>query len=167
MEHSQEKYNPLHNQHISGLGGWLILAQISLWSTVVSFVINIFFNILPIFRTDQWNNLTDPTSMSYNKMWPIVIPYELIGSSLLLGALIYAFVLFYRKKRQLPKWLKYYYLAYGVYTLVDFFLVRAIPEIQDVGVTNPLVTLIRTLVICAIWISYYGISVRVRNTFIK
>ena len=61
----------------------------------------------------------------------------------------------------------YFYLAFGLYTLILYFMIRGIPEIQDAGVTNPLTSLIRTLLTCAIWMSYFGKSVRVRNTFIK
>jgi uncharacterized membrane protein len=167
MELSKENRNSEQHQPISGLGGWLILAQVSLWSTFLSMIINIFFNILPIFRTGQWEELTDAASLSYNRLWPIIIPYELAGSIVLLGALIFAFVLFYRKKRKLPLILIYFYLAFGLYTLIDYFMIRGIPEIQDAGVTNPLTSLIRTLLTCAIWMSYFGKAVRVRNTFIK
>ena len=167
MELLKENRNSEQNLHVSGLGGWLILAQIGLWSTFLSMVINIFFNILPIFRTGQWEELTDEASLSYNGLWPIVIPYELAGCIILLGALIFAFVLFYRKKRKLPFVLIYFYLAFGLYTLIDYFMIRGIPEIQDTGVTNPLTSLIRTLLTCAIWMRYFSKSVRVRNTFIK
>ncbi len=102
MELSKENRNSEQNLHVSGLGGWLILAQIGLCGTFLSMTINIFFNILPIFRTGQWEELTDAASLSYNRLWPIIIPYELAGSIVLLGALIFAFVLFYRKKRKLP-----------------------------------------------------------------
>ena len=164
MELSKENRN---SEHVSGLGGWLILAQVGLWSTFLNIVINIFFNILPIFRTGRWEELTDAASSFYNRLWPIIIPYELAGSIVLLGALIFAFVLFYRKKRKLPLMLIYFYLAFGLYTLINYFMIRGIPEIQDAGVTNPMTSLIRTLLTCAIWMSYFGKSVRVRNTFIK
>ena len=163
MELSKENRN---SEHVSGLAGGLFSHKLA-YEHIPEHVINIFFNILPIFRTGQWEELTDAASSSYNRLWPIIIPYELAGSIVLLGALIFAFVLFYRKKRKLPLMLIYFYLAFGLYTLIDYFMIRGIPEIQDAGVTNPLTSLIRTLLTCAIWMSYFGKSVRVRNTFIK
>ncbi|BBH19556.1 hypothetical protein Back11_09010 [Paenibacillus baekrokdamisoli] len=152
---------------LSGLGGWLILAQIGLWGTACSAIINIVFNILPIFNNGQWEELTDPGSNSYNSMWSIAIPYEMIGSLVLLVALAVAFTLFYRKKRLLRSFLIYFYIAYAVYSLGDYFMIQSIPEIQDLGVSDSLTALIRTLITCVIWASYYGKSIRVRNTFVR
>ncbi|UVI27916.1 DUF2569 domain-containing protein [Paenibacillus spongiae] len=155
------------NLDLRGLGGWLILAQISLWYALIGSVLYLSAGILPIFAGETWGRLTSPDSPMYDAMWSIIIPFEAIGNGVLIVLLSYVLLLMYRKKRLLVPMVITYFAAVLILSTAGFILAQYIPLTAGQGIGKSLSKLIGNMLTCLIWIPYFLKSVRVRSTFVN
>ncbi|BBH24542.1 hypothetical protein Back11_58870 [Paenibacillus baekrokdamisoli] len=153
--------------YLYGFGGWLIL-----------FSIGIAFQFLGNFKllidnyefatSDDFLNLTQVSSENYNSLWKPTIWFEMLGqASLVALALLIAF--FCIKKS--PKF-KTISITYIVFSLVfQVILLLVLSKIQQ-DYTSELFSegelytdLIKSIIYSIIWIPYFLVSRRVKNTF--
>ena len=124
---------------IEGISGWLILPTIGLFISAFMWVFSIFAWIfLLIFDEFSLYNLT-----------------FLIISIVLAFLVIYSLVLEFKKKKEFPQWVTITLLAGVISTLIL--------SIFD-GEYADLVT---SVISAGIWITYFSVSKRVKNTFVK
>jgi hypothetical protein len=152
----------------SGIGGWLILVAIGL---VLSPLLQAWHavHLLFMFSENTWAKLTDPSSPAYDHLWKPSLIFEFIGHLFFLCYLIALLVLFFGRSRLFPRLMILLYVCNLVYALVDICFCRHISyfiqhsELLEKG--N--VAVFRAVLVSLIWIPYFCVSKRVKNTFVE
>jgi len=151
-----------------GIGGWLIPHVIGL---TIGPLLQAWYGIrlIFIFTGANWQHLTNPESPAYNFFWKPALIYEFVGHIFFLCYLIILAILFYSHSRLFPKLVIVLFVLYFFFYVVDLLLCQNIPFI----VQHPLLmqkeemAVFRSVLVCLIWIPYFCISRRVKNTFVE
>lgn len=154
---------------ISGLGGWLILIQISLWLALV-FLISDVSQVNVIMDPARWEVGRGVDPQIYTEMIRPLLWFGFISSAILLMIVIVNLILLYKRKRQFPRMMMVMYLMNVIISIVTWILIarNEIPREQHVLDATPAFQLIvRSILTCCIFIPYFLRSVRVKNTFVK
>jgi Protein of unknown function (DUF2569) len=150
------------------IGGWLILP-------IVHLVLNASV-ILYQLISEFWKGYSGGTSTSEAAPQPIHLTLGLkcsIAFALYLLIIvfyaIFCFVRFLQKKRNVPKLMIAFYVMLLVMAGATYFLLVQFPELVespgDVG--DAIMGIIRTVIADAVWIPYFVVSVRVKDTFVR
>ncbi|WP_340401002.1 DUF2569 family protein [Paenibacillus sp. FSL H8-0079] len=154
---------------ISGLGGWLILIQISLWLALV-FLISDVSQVNVIMDPARWEVGRGVDPQIYAEMIRPLLWFGFISSSILLMIVIVNLVLLYKRKRQFPRMMMVMYMMNVIISIATWILIarNEIPREQHVLDATPAFHLIvRSILVCCIFIPYFLKSIRVKNTFVK
>ena len=159
----------------SGLGGWLVLPILGLFVSIIAILAGTFSNTIPIFRDGAWDVLTTPGTGLYHPWWAPVIQFECVTDAIFLVSSVILLVFLFQKRPVLPKLMVGYYGFYLVYIVIDSLIILwqgpemlPIPELrEEIGFTasSVLGDVTRWALVCAIWIPYFLMSKRVKNTF--
>lgn len=151
----------------TGLGGWLILTAIGLILTPFKLGFFVVSSILPIFEGDTWSTLTSPGSEAYHPLWGPLLTFELIGNCAFIVFAVALLVPFFAKRASFPKLMIIFYVTNLLFVVGDAMLGNLIPFVaaQDDPATTK--EIVRTLIASAIWIPYFRVSKRVKNTFVN
>lgn len=152
---------------ISGLGGWLVLVQIGLYSTIVMLLVQLFQYSLPAFGQETWELLTSKDSEFYHVMWGPIMVFEMVYNVLFLLFCGYILIQFYQRRSILPRLMIIFYSASLIVGIVDSALLYQIPLARENEDGSTLRDTIRSIITCAIWIPYFIKSERVQNTFVR
>ncbi|WP_055109203.1 DUF2569 domain-containing protein [Paenibacillus ihumii] len=150
---------------VAGLGGWLVLVQISLYLSIITRVGTLLQSLPLIAGPDTGHPLTSPGSPLYHPLWKTSFMIEGITSAGMLIFTIFILVSFYQKKRILPRMMIMFYILNFLLLVTIVLLVNQIPLAKEVEGVSGISTIIGGLAGCAIWIPYFLKSERVRNTF--
>lgn len=138
----------------TGIGGWLILPAIGLAINPFIALFSLAACCVLLFGTSQIAIARQPG------ITPVIL-FEAATSSLFLAAGIVLNILFYGKKKPFPKFMIMFFSAQFVVVLVDHIMAAPFnPHSSPMGV-------IRTFLVCAIWIPYFLLSDRVKLTFTR
>jgi hypothetical protein len=159
------------NESPRGIGGWLILVGLGL-------VLGPIFQLFAI-----WTNLrafTGPNRAVAERVIPgisALVLFQLLTGCVLLLANLFLLVLFFREKRSFPRYIQVWL---GFSAAVSLAAYTLCPHDATMGVayeaTSKLVQNTRTqlagaswvsLLRAGIWIAYFGVSRRVRATFVQ
>jgi hypothetical protein len=141
------------------IGGWLILIAIGLVLTPLNVVISLFTN--DYFNLKTWNlHTTDKLDLNFK----IIIAFETAGNIILMCYAVFCLILLLNKRDIFPKAIIGYLLFNVTFLLIDYLV--ALPLHNDPISQKALYTLIRICITAAIWIPYFRISTRVKDTFI-
>jgi hypothetical protein len=149
-----------------GFGGWLYIVAFNALFIFGTSIFYIFDTLFPIFYSEQWTLLTKPGSEFYHPMWSVALIGELIINSSFAALLLYAMYLCYKGKRLFPKIMISFYIIMIVFSLIDFLLIQSIPDVAQPMNYETLKPIIHPLFHAAIWIPYFMVSKRVKNTYI-
>jgi hypothetical protein len=94
-----------------------------------------------------------------------LLTFEVIINTTFIAAAICLNILFYTKKRILPKCMIAFYAAQCILILVDHMAATAI--FPSVDLSSSLITMIRSFIVAAVWIPYFLNSRRVEQTFVN
>ena len=137
------------------IAGWLVLPALGLLLSPIQSVKQIW---------SSWQLLNSPQLNLARELVPNcsrAVACELGMDALILCLLLYVAVLFFQKKRAAPRAFIVLMLAHLGYTLLDEFVLGAMINLKpDVG------AILKSLILCSIWISYFFVSRRVEETFI-
>jgi hypothetical protein len=155
-----------------GLGGWLVLPIIGLFLTTALVGFSAFSQVLPVFFSSTWSNLTTPGSAAFHPSWATFLVASAISHFVVLFGAAAALVLMFRKSRFLPLTIMLFYVAVVIYAYIDYwavfgFLTEAAPGAAAEAKPESIKTLGRSIVACLIWIPYFATSKRVKNTFVN
>lgn len=150
-----------------GLGGWLILPAIGLILSPVRLLVSLINDLLPIFQEGYWEILTTPGSDAYHPFWAPFIMFEVVGNLFFTVFSIALIILFFTKSYRFPKLMITYLLSNLLFVVGDFFLVDLIPGIGEETEFEALGEIAKISVSVAIWVPYFLVSKRVKNTFVK
>ena len=155
-----------------GLGGWLILPIIGLFITPLFVGATVVNNVLPSFKPEVWSVLTTPGTEAYHPLWAPLIIFETIANVILIIGAIVLLVLLFQKKKIFPKLMIGLYLFNVLVVGVDFlalasFITETFPEIAKEVTADATRNLTSGVVAAAIWVPYFFVSERVKNTFVN
>ncbi len=144
---------------LEGIGGWLILPAIGL-------AITPFICLRPLFIDIQLLTAGEhPDLFANHPSLTALLIFEIITNLAFVAAAICLNILFYKKKRILPKCMIAFYAAQCVLMLADHVAATAI--FPSVNLSSGLVTVVRSFIVAVVWIPYFMNSVRVEQTFVK
>lgn len=161
-----------NDQDPSGVGGWVIVPVIGLFAAPVRAVLQLVREIIPAFAPDVWSNLTTPGSGAYH---PLCAPYYIFEVVFLAGMIVLpiaALALFFMQKRAFPGLMISILALYAVALSVEMYFVVTISR-ELLGLSqfaffrDSILGLVRGDVAAAVWIPYFLVSKRVKNTFVK
>ncbi|MET0333834.1 MAG: DUF2569 domain-containing protein [Rhizobacter sp.] len=158
---------PAHQAEPIDIGGWLILVAIGLIVTPFRVVHLMFNNHWPIFRDGHWDRLTNPDSPAYHVLWAPILTYEIVGNFFLMTLAGITLALFFKKSRKTPRFAIIWYAFGPIFLLIDEVLGSFIPAVAAAPDASNLRELIRATIIAAIWIPYFLLSKRVKQTFTR
>src|SRR6476646_6003077 len=81
-----------------GLGGWLILPGLGLFGSIFQ-QIGDTIHLIGLFKPENWNALTSPSSASYDSRWAPLLIFELAATVALIMSEILLLFLFRGQKR--------------------------------------------------------------------
>ncbi|MEA1994815.1 MAG: DUF2569 domain-containing protein [Campylobacterota bacterium] len=164
---TRPKENTLVEKSYEGIGGWLILPIIGLIITPIRVTLLMFKDLAPIFTEGYWNVLTTPGSEAYHPLWASLIIFESVGNIVFIIFPIVLLVFLFRKSKLLPKLMISCLVLNLLFVASDFFLSDLIPAIAEQNDSGSIKELARTVILAVIWIPYFLVSKRVKQTFVK
>ncbi|PZD93060.1 hypothetical protein DNH61_25090 [Paenibacillus sambharensis] len=151
-----------------GFGGWLILPQIGFVISVVSLFLFFVKELPDVLDSSIWGVLGSKDSSLYDPLFAPMVITEVVWNLVLVIGTLVTIVLFYRRKRIVPKLMITLYLASLVGMIVSYVFVQQIPVLKEAMADGSQIREIgRYVVTCVIWVPYFLLSQRVENTFIK
>ncbi len=155
------------NDEPKGLGGWLILPLIGLLISPIVMAVSLNNDFLPIFQEGYWEVLTTPGSDGYHHLWGPLITFEIVGNLFFIVFSVILIFLFFTKSPIFPLLMIIYLATNLLHVVGDHFLANLIPAIASESDPDSTKEIIRTAFRAAIWIPYFRMSKRVKNTFVK
>jgi hypothetical protein len=158
-------YDPLAiDRQLTGIGGWLILLAIGLIGSVFAIAIN-FVSTWPTYSVESWTALTTRGSESYHFLWGPYLSWVLLANITLFVLTLLTTVLFFQRRRILPRVYIGYLVFAAIVTVIDVIAEQTLPMADTKSDTAR--DLVRVIIACGIWIPYMLVSRRVRNTFVR
>jgi len=152
---------------LNGIGGWLILPVIGLILTPLHIGYELATTYWSIFAKGYWAVLTTPGNNTYNPLWAPLLSFEILGNVFLLLAALTLLYLLLSKSFHLPKFIVAYFLADLLFVIVDYTFASNITRIPQHAIDDAMSEIIRSLMVAAIWVPYFLVSKRVKNTFVR
>lgn len=165
LEHPSTRNVPANGP--VGLGGWLILVIIGLIVSPLRIAHLLITEHLPLFTDGTWSILTEADSPQYHPLWGPLLVLEGLGNLMLLALCLTALALVMLKSRRAPAVAIGMYAFNLIFVAADLLVAGWIPAIALQYDPENTRELIRSLVAAVIWIPYFLVSKRVRNTFVR
>ena len=150
-----------------GLGGWLILPAIGLFVLPIRLAVSLNNDFLPIFQEGYWEILTTPGSEVYHHLWAPLIIFEIAGNTFFIIFDIALIFLFFTRSYRFPTLFIVFLASNLLFVVGDFFLADLIPAVAAENDAESIKELARPIIGAIIWIPYFLVSKRVKNTFVK
>ena len=147
------------------LGGWLILPLLGVPINLYQLGHEV-YALWPSLTTDHWLSITTVGDDSYHPLMAPLLVFELVTNLGLMAAYLLLVPLFLTRRTSLPR---LYMAAIGVNAaaqMLDSSLALMIPATAGTLTPEHWGTLVRVLVVAAIWIAYFRGSERVKATFV-
>lgn len=154
---------PLTN--LQGIGGWLILIVIGLVVTPIRIGITVYNTYVPIFSGETWSLLTTPGAAAYNPMWKPILLFEIFGNLIFLFSSVALLFLLFGRKRIFPRLMIAFYIANLLFVGLDLVAASSIPTVASQADASSTMELVRSILVCAVWVPYFLVSERVKQTF--
>ncbi len=151
----------------TGFGGVLLLFAIGRVLAPLLIGFALWKNIELFTRPQIWGALTRPESPAYHPFWLPVILFETAGGGLQLIASFVILWLFFGRKRALPLVVIAYLAFSAFYIWADYIFAGFIPAVRAARGVGAVTQLIFYTVISLVWITYFVLADRVKNTFVR
>lgn len=149
------------------IGGWLILVAIGLIVSPFRIAGQLLTNYWPIFRDGHWARLTTEGTAGYHPLWAPLIVFELAGNLCLLAIGAATLALFFKKSRKTPSFAITWYAFGAVFSALDLVLANFIPALANDAGGEGTKELSRSIFAAVVWIPYFVMSKRVKETFVR
>ncbi|MCW5552609.1 MAG: DUF3857 domain-containing protein [Verrucomicrobiae bacterium] len=157
----------LTDQHLQGLGGWLILVGLGICIGPFVHVAGIVSYWEGFFSLNTWQAVALPQGEHYHPLYAPLLIFEVLGSIGILGLNILVICLFFAKRRLFPK----VYIAMMVFNaaflLMDEVTSRNIPYLVENSDGSSVREITRAIFAALIWSTYMVKSRRVKATFTR
>ncbi len=143
------------------IGGWLILIAIGLVLSPIR-VLYDFATTSEFFNDTVWTTIWDE---GYWILLGVTLA-EFVYNVFLIVFLILLISLFFNRRTSLPKVISIYYAATLLFTILDYVFVYYLIETPVTeGSQEALISILRSVLFAVIWIPYFNLSNRVKETF--
>jgi len=148
-----------------GLGGWLILPILGFFGTILLTGFNLLQGVAQL---EGLRNIFVAESSSPLASLRIPMIASVLLGFLVIASAVYCLVLVFRKKPAIVKFATIHYLLLASASLVDTWLEYQIHAVVPSVPIDPstLTNALRGIVAVCIWLPYFHVSKRVRNTFV-
>lgn len=141
------------------IGGWLVLVVIGLFLTPVLALVNLGDG--NYFDQSAWTKLGTYTHAA-SLRWHFA--FEMSGHLIFLCYSIFCLVLFLKKRDILPKYIIGYFVFGVIFNIANLVFFSSVAHVKTPGDYST--AIFRSVVVAAIWIPYFMVSTRVKETFI-
>lgn len=155
------------DERLRGLGGWLVLLGIGVVLAPLQISAAIVTLYSQVFGSGNWQALTTADSDVYHPLWAPIIIGELVFNLGMLCATLYLWYLFFSKSYLFPR--AYIVVALATLIFIPFdawvitFVLPDEPMFDEATARN----FGRALFGSLIWVTYLGVSRRVKATFVE
>lgn len=149
-----DPYSPVH-KNLNGIGGWLILVGIDLALTPLGILFALSTDLMLILSGQS------PAPLSTRQSMAGLLAFDAFANIMFLAGLVALNLMFYGKKKDFPRWIIRF-------LVVRFIVAAGIHQMvmNDVP-TYPVTAAFGSFVSAAVWIPYFLISQRVKQTFVN
>lgn len=157
---------PILNPKNLKFGGWLILPIIGILISPFRMVYNV---ISTFFNANSWTGLLN-SGLENATGISVLFGFELMMNMILLMLTIFIILMLFKKRTALPILISILYAATFAWILIDFFLAEMLfPDsyFSNAEQQASYKEMFQSAIACLIWIPYFNISKRVKNTFIN
>ena len=156
------------DEELTGIGGWLILIGIGRVIALPATLWIILHAYVPQLTSGALDKLSQPGSAVYSTLWKPMILFEFYNNIVLVIFEVVLLLLFFKKKKWFPKVYISMLIFAIIFTIIDAALVSKLQSSISISLNiDPVTPVAKVLVSSAIWIPYFLISKRVKNTFIR
>ena len=157
---------PLENNTNLTIGGWLILPAIGIVISAFALVFQLFSE--DFFNHNTWIGVLD-SGYEHSYEILLLIAAELVYNVLYLTFTILIIFLFFNKRSNIPKLISIFYIISFIIPLADTLISTEIlpAHLIETDVSVAYKDIARSAIGAIIWIPYFHISERVKNTFTK
>jgi Protein of unknown function (DUF2569) len=148
-----------------GIGGWLIVPLIGLLVTPVRIFVFVYKDLLAIFPAGYWDILTNPGNELYHPLWAPLIIIELVGNFVFILFALALLVFCLNKSRLFPKLMIIFLIVNLLFVAGDAYFADLIPAIAAQSNFAAAKDLTIAGLGALIWVPYFWVSKRVRQTF--
>ena len=156
----------------AGLKGWLLLPLFGLLITVGLRGYSLYSDIFSLLEPGNWKALTTPGSPAYASFWMPYLALSFVANIALQIGAITLIVLALQKKALFPRLMVGFYafnlcIASADLWAINTFVSTTFPEIAKAISPNAIRAVSQTALACLIWVPYFMVSRRVKNTFVR
>lgn len=157
---------PVGKADLKGLGGWLIVVCLGLIYTFFTAITGVYLN---------WSMFQDGTVASLSEIsgYSTLMGIELIVYVVIVILIGYLFLIFFKKKKDFPRFFIYYAIFIVAFAILDFISLNSLSLpggseqlMQEIN-SESMVVIVRNIVFALVWVSYMKKSERVKLTFIE
>tara|TARA_R110000868_G_scaffold377732_1_gene643096 strand:+ start:512 stop:3052 length:2541 start_codon:yes stop_codon:yes gene_type:complete len=164
-----KKYNPAPYPNAKNLGinGWLILPAIGLTLTPFRLLYDLLTETT-YYNANSWASFSNSGLESANTL-SALFGLEIFYNYFFLVYTILLVIVFYQRKTSIPRLMTIFYVVNFLFQLLDTLAYQFLTDItySDGEITEAYGEIAKALVGAAIWIPYFNISERVKDTFCK
>ena len=147
-----------------GFGGWLILPIIGLVISPFTMGFSFFSDLLPVLTSDLWAKINDKSLPGHQPMLAPLIIYEVVVNVAMIAFTLFVMFFFFQKSRRTPRLYIIWLILLAAMQIVDAMLASSAGvRIDGQGIRD----LVRSVAAAAIWVPYFLVSRRVKNTFVE
>lgn len=146
------------------IGGWLLVPLIVLFVTPLGGIITVLRS--NYFNQTMWENLVLPSSQTFAPELAGLILVELILNIGFVVFSILLLILFLKKRSSVPELMKAFYVANALFVIGEYVVLESMHLPFEMDKTSPSQA-VRAVILAAIWVPYFHLSHRVKDTFVK
>ncbi len=146
--------------------GILLLAILCSYLTITLSILSFKEIILPFSFDSRWLQISDLTLRSYNRSWVKLIWFEFILNIVQTLGLVFISILFFRKLKIFPTSLIIFVMAKTLLITTIFYLHTVIKGPPTPTFDVILGSNFKIIVVAFIWVPYFLLSEKVKDTFI-
>ncbi len=155
---------PFENHRNLSIGGWLVLPAIGLTLSPI-------FLVYEFLDGDYFNKNIWANALTFdNSHWVILlVGFEFIYNIVFIIFSVLVLVLFYQRRTSVPKLISAFYIISFVVPLIDAIISYQLfsDELMGTYSTDVAKEIFRSFIAICIWVPYFNISKRVKNTFVN
>ena len=164
QEPNKYEYNPIYDEHLKGLNGWLILVGIGMYYTLFY---NLYYILTNVINNGGWSILMQPfNNLNHQEVdWLPVVEILLYFFTTIL--MVQLLLLYFFQKKNFPKWYIGLKLLAMVIVFLELYLVYyELPYNKELR-EQVIYSSVTYFVGAFVWIPYMLVSRRVRFTFVN
>ena len=158
------------NSKFKGLGGWLVIVILALFINA-GYSLYAIYNDINLFTNGTIAKISDPSFTYYAPGYSGLMTFEIISSTLLSIFAIYLIYLFFKTKKEFPKYYIAFLLAMLIFAIVEFAILQSfsdqIKTVISSAIDSENTALGQAFWGAVIWGLYMVKSKRVKATFIN